>query len=194
MSSYLEVWDTQSFCHFRGICFRSNQEKGYFKSHEEANEAYVEQRKLVKQAKATLAKLDEATCKGTGSFKKTSKKHKEAAATASQPYPNLQAQYITDLKKATEAVVLPSCPFVALAGCCLLRCFCCWYFHRASFFWLIVVFTPPSCLLPPPSPVRPFITMCPIANALCPPPHSSCPLFCPFVALASCCLLHSHCC
>jgi hypothetical protein len=34
------------------------KKKRYFKAHKEANAAYVEQRKLVRQAKAHLAKLD----------------------------------------------------------------------------------------------------------------------------------------
>jgi hypothetical protein len=49
----------------------------------------VEQHKLVKQAKATLAKLDGTTSKGTETSKKPSKRHKEAAATADTPEPNL---------------------------------------------------------------------------------------------------------
>jgi hypothetical protein len=57
----------------------------------------------VKQAKATLAKLDGTTRKGIGSSKKPSKKHKEAAATASQPNPNLQDKYLFNLEKAKEA-------------------------------------------------------------------------------------------
>jgi hypothetical protein len=32
--------------------------KGYFETHEDSNKAYVEQRNLVRQAKAHLAKLD----------------------------------------------------------------------------------------------------------------------------------------
>jgi hypothetical protein len=46
-------------------------------------------------------------------------------------------------------VVPPSCPFVALACRCLLRCLCCWHLCSASLFWLIVVFTPLP--LPPPA-------------------------------------------
>ena len=46
------------------------EKKGYFKAHKDANKAYVEQRKLVKQVKATLVKLDRTTSKGTGSSKK----------------------------------------------------------------------------------------------------------------------------
>jgi hypothetical protein len=63
----------------------------------------VEQRKLVKHAKATLAKLDGTTSQGTGLSKKPSKKHKEATATASQPDPNLRAKYQSNLEKAKEA-------------------------------------------------------------------------------------------
>ncbi len=84
--------------------FSAIKKQGSFKAHEDANEAYVEQRKLVKQAKATLAKLDGTTSKWTGSSKKPSKKHKEAVAIVSQPYPDLQADYVSDLEKAKEAV------------------------------------------------------------------------------------------
>jgi hypothetical protein len=64
-----------------GSALKAIKKKGYFKAHKDANEAYVEQHELVKQAKATLAKLDGATSKGPGFSKKPSKKLKEAAAT-----------------------------------------------------------------------------------------------------------------
>jgi hypothetical protein len=57
----------------------------------------------VKQAKATLVKLDRTTSEGTRASKKPSKRHKEAAATADTPEPDLQAIYQLDLKKAKEA-------------------------------------------------------------------------------------------
>ncbi len=65
----------------------------------------MEQPTLVKQVKATLAKLDgtTSTSEGTGSSKKPSKKHKEATATAGQPDTDLEAEYLSDLKKAQEA-------------------------------------------------------------------------------------------
>ncbi len=56
-----------------------------------ANEAYVEQRKLEKQVKAALAEFDGTSSDGTGSSRKFSKKHKETAAAASEPDPTLQA-------------------------------------------------------------------------------------------------------
>jgi hypothetical protein len=68
-----------------GSALEAIKKKGYFKAHEDANEAYLEQVKLVKQAEAALAKLDGTTSKGTGSSRKSSMKPKEAAATASQP-------------------------------------------------------------------------------------------------------------
>jgi hypothetical protein len=91
-------------------------------------------------------------------------------------------------------VVLPSCPFVPLACCCLLCCLCCLHLCCASLFWLIVVFTSLSCLLPLPSPKRAFVTVRPVANVSCPPPHSSCPSSHPFVVLAGCCITHCLCC
>jgi hypothetical protein len=83
-----------------GSALDAIKKKGHFKANDKANEAYVEQCKLVKHTKATLAELDGTTSKGTGSSEKPSKKHKEAAATASHPDPNLQAEYQSDLKKA----------------------------------------------------------------------------------------------
>jgi hypothetical protein len=65
------------------------EEPVHFKAHEEAHEVYMEQRDLVKQALATLAELDEAPSKGAGASKKSSKKHKEAAAMADAPESNL---------------------------------------------------------------------------------------------------------
>jgi hypothetical protein len=47
-----------------GSAMDAIKKQGHFKAHEEAQEAYVEQRKLVKQVKATLAELDGTTCKG----------------------------------------------------------------------------------------------------------------------------------
>jgi hypothetical protein len=91
-------------------------------------------------------------------------------------------------------VALPSCPFVAPACHCLLRCLCHWHLCHASLLWLIVVFTPPSCLLLLPSPKRAFVTICPVANTSCPPPHSSCPPSQPFIVPAGCCLTHCLCC
>jgi hypothetical protein len=53
---------------------------GTFKAYKEAIEAYVEQRKVVKQAKATLALLTAPTCKGKKASKKSSaKKYPEKA-------------------------------------------------------------------------------------------------------------------
>jgi hypothetical protein len=80
-----------------GSALDAIKKRGHFKAHDKANKAYVEQRKLVKQAKATLAELDGTTSKGTGTSKM------EAAATADTPEPDLQAMYQLDLKKAREA-------------------------------------------------------------------------------------------
>jgi hypothetical protein len=91
-------------------------------------------------------------------------------------------------------VALPSCPFILLACRCLLCCLCHLHLRCASQFWLIVVFTPLSCLLPLPSPKRAFVTVPPVTNASCPPPHSSCPPSCPFVVPAGCCITRCLCC
>jgi hypothetical protein len=57
-----------------GSALEAIKKREYFKAHKYANEAYLEQRNLVKQAKAHLAELDETTSKGPGSPKKSSKK------------------------------------------------------------------------------------------------------------------------
>jgi hypothetical protein len=77
-----------------GSTLQAIEKKGYFKAHKDASKAYGEQRKMVKQAKAALAKLDGILSKGTGSSRKSSKKPNETAATATagQPDPDLQAE------------------------------------------------------------------------------------------------------
>jgi hypothetical protein len=67
-----------------------------------AHELYVEQHNLAKQANA-LAELDGATSKGAGTSKKSSKKAKEAVATADASEPNLHAIYQQELEKTKEA-------------------------------------------------------------------------------------------
>jgi hypothetical protein len=63
----------------------------------------VEQRNLVKQAKAHLAKLDGTTSKRTGSSKKSTKKPQATAAAASRADPRaLQAEHVS-AKQAQEA-------------------------------------------------------------------------------------------
>jgi hypothetical protein len=81
-----------------GSALDTIKKKGYFKTHSKANKAYVEQRKLVKHVKATLAKLDGTTSKETGSSKKPSKRQKEATATAGQPDSNLQLSTCLNLR------------------------------------------------------------------------------------------------
>jgi hypothetical protein len=72
------------------------KKRGHFKAHKKANNAYVE-RNLVKQAKAALAELDKTTSEGAETSRRSSKKHKEAAAKADAPKPDLQAMYQLDL-------------------------------------------------------------------------------------------------
>ncbi len=70
-----------------GSAMDTIKKRGHFKAHVEAND--VEQHALVKQVKAALVELDRTTGEGAGTSKKSSKKHKEAAATADTPEPNL---------------------------------------------------------------------------------------------------------
>jgi hypothetical protein len=84
----------KAFCMHEGSSLEAIKKKGHFEAHEDANKAYVEQCKLVKQSKAALVKLDGTTSNGTGSTRKSSKKHRETAATGSEPDPDLQAEYV----------------------------------------------------------------------------------------------------
>jgi hypothetical protein len=72
-----------------GSVLEAIEKKGYFKAHDKASKAYVEQRKRVEQVNATLVELNRTTSKGAGSSKKPSMKHKAAAVTAGQPDPDL---------------------------------------------------------------------------------------------------------
>ncbi len=75
------------------------KKQGHFKAHKEVQEAYVEQRNLVKQAKASLAELDGTASKGAGASNKSSNKHKKAVAMADAPELDLQAFYQLDLER-----------------------------------------------------------------------------------------------
>ncbi len=55
------------------------EKRGTFKAYKEAVKAYVEQHKVVKQAKAALALLTAPTSKGEKTSKKSSKKASEKA-------------------------------------------------------------------------------------------------------------------
>jgi hypothetical protein len=87
------------------------EKQGTFKAYKEACEAYVEQRKAVKQAKAALALLTAAVSEGEKTSEKFSKKAsekalqktKEGAALAEAPDAELHAEYQADYKKAKIA-------------------------------------------------------------------------------------------
>jgi hypothetical protein len=79
------------------------KKQGHFMAYIEAHELYVEQHEMAKQAKAALAEPDRATSKGAETSKKSSKKAKEAMAMADATEPELQANFLLDLKKAKEA-------------------------------------------------------------------------------------------
>jgi hypothetical protein len=102
----ISIWHSgtcKAFLMHVGSAMDTIEKRGHFKAHKETHEAYVEQCDLVKQAKAALAKLDRTTSKDAGTSKKSSKKHKEAAAMADASEPELQAIYQLDLEKAKEA-------------------------------------------------------------------------------------------
>jgi hypothetical protein len=94
------------------------KKRGTFKTYKEAHEAYVEQHKVAKQAKAALALFTAPTSKGKKASKKasekepakkssekekTSKKTKEGAALAKAPAPELHNEYQVLYDKATFA-------------------------------------------------------------------------------------------
>jgi hypothetical protein len=73
------------------------KKRGHFKDYENAQKAYVEQKEVVKSAKAGLALLD-GTSKGLRNWSKKSKKAKEAEAMS---------------KEADEATEVPKDPIKA---------------------------------------------------------------------------------
>jgi hypothetical protein len=85
-----------------GSALKAIKKRGCVKAHKDANLAYVAQHDLVKQTKATLAKLDGAISNGTGSSRKSSKKLKKNAATGSQSDQELQAEYLSEIKQAQD--------------------------------------------------------------------------------------------
>ncbi len=86
-----------------GLAMDVIKKQRHFKACEEAHELYVEQHKMAKQAKASLAELDGATSDGAGTSRKSFKKAKEAVAMADTTEPDLQANFPHHLKKAREA-------------------------------------------------------------------------------------------
>ncbi len=94
------------------------ENQGTFKAYNEAHEAYVEQREVTQQAKATLALLlaptsedkkasektsEKEPAKKSSEKEKASKKNKEGAALADAPAPELCDEYQALYNKATFA-------------------------------------------------------------------------------------------
>jgi hypothetical protein len=83
------------------------KKQGTFKAYNKACAAYVEQRKVVKQAKAALAILNAAMSKGEKTSKKASEKAsqkaKKGAALADTSDPELRPEYQADYQKAQFA-------------------------------------------------------------------------------------------
>ncbi len=94
------------------------KKRGTFKAYKEAHKAYVEQHKVVKQAKATLALLlvptsegkkvsekasEKAPAKKSSEKEKASQKTKQGAALACAPAPELCDEYQALYNKATFA-------------------------------------------------------------------------------------------
>jgi hypothetical protein len=79
------------------------KKNGTFKAHKKACEAYVEQRKAAKQAKAALAILNATMSKGEKTSKKASQKNKEGTALADAQDPEQSTEYQADYEKAKFA-------------------------------------------------------------------------------------------
>ncbi len=75
---------------------------GHLKAYKEAQALYVEQKEVVKLAKASLSLLD-GVSKGSGKSKKTLKKAKEAKGVTKVPGDPMQATFQVDLEKAKSA-------------------------------------------------------------------------------------------
>jgi hypothetical protein len=75
---------------------------GHFKDHNKAQTLYMSQKETAKQAKAAVALLD-GISKGAEKSKKSLKKATEAKATDEASDPEMQANFLLDLKKAREA-------------------------------------------------------------------------------------------
>jgi hypothetical protein len=85
------------------------KKRGHFKDYKEAQQAYVEQKQLVKSARAGLALLDRASG-GLEKLSEKSKKAKEAEAKSKEanwvtkvPKDTMKADFKTNLEKAKKA-------------------------------------------------------------------------------------------
>jgi hypothetical protein len=103
---HLSIWHSgtwEAFLMHVGLAMDVIKKQGHFEAYKEAHELYMEQHNLAKQVKATLVELDGYTSEGAGTSRKSSKRNKEGMATADASEPNLQANFLLDLKKAKEA-------------------------------------------------------------------------------------------
>jgi hypothetical protein len=91
------------------------KKSGHFKAYKEAQVLYVEQKEAVKSAKASLSLLGGAS-KGSGNFKETSKKAKEAEGVTKVPNNFMQAMFQADLEKAESAAKIAKGAVTAAAS------------------------------------------------------------------------------
>jgi hypothetical protein len=85
-----------------GINFDGIKKHGHFKDHDKAKELYVSQKEVAKQAKVALALIDRVS-EGSEKLKKSSRKARGAKKMAEESDPEMQANFLLDLKKAKEA-------------------------------------------------------------------------------------------
>jgi hypothetical protein len=110
----IPIWHTgtcKAFLMHVSTALNAIKKWGTFKAYKKAIEAYVEQCKAVKQAKAALALLTAPASKGKKTSnkyskkasEKASKKDKEGVALANAPAPDLRMEYQADYEKAKFA-------------------------------------------------------------------------------------------
>jgi hypothetical protein len=108
----LSVWHTgtrKSLLMHVNATLDAIKKPGHLEDHKEAQEIYVQQKELAKQAKTATSELVGVTSEGVEKSKKSSKKAKKAESTADVPDPNMRAMYLQDLKKAKEASEKAKC-------------------------------------------------------------------------------------
>jgi hypothetical protein len=84
------------------VILNTIKKRGNFNAYKEAQVLFVEKKKALNSANTSLSLLDGAS-KGSGKYKKTPKKAKEAKSMTKTPDNNMQATFQVDLKKAKSA-------------------------------------------------------------------------------------------
>jgi hypothetical protein len=102
---HLSIWHNgtkEAFLMHVGSMLDAVKKRGHFKDPQKAEVLYVSQKEAAKQAKAALALLDGVN-EGAEKSKKSPRKAKKAKKMAEESDPEMQANFLLDLKKAKEA-------------------------------------------------------------------------------------------